>query len=140
MVSPPTRPDSALAPAVFQATGPVTGHRIAQIRRRIALGRYPVDSAALASEIAGHDGQGSAHGGSIGNAVVRMLSIAIDRLDHDAALVLQLEFVEQLAGREIAATVGTSADEVAKLRSAALLKLRSLLDDDASTAGRAVSR
>ncbi len=108
--------------------GPVSSHRIAQIRRRIRHGRYALDSLSLASEIARHDGYRQPGDGSIGAAVERLLSIAIDRLDHRAALVLQLEFVEQLAAGEIAMTVGASARELALVRSAALLKLKALLD------------
>ncbi len=110
------------------AIGPVTGHRIAQIRRRIRQGRYPLDSIALASEIALHDRNDLPTGGAVGSAVEHLLSVAIDRLDHYAVLILQLEFVEQLAAAEIAVTVRASVSEIASMRSAALLKLKGLLD------------
>ena len=134
------RPCSYRTPGAATAIGPVTAHRIRQIRRRIRLGRYPVDSVTLAAEIAGHDSGCAAYRGSVSIGVNRLLSGAIDRLDHAAAMILQLEFIEQLAVHEIAFTVGSSTDAVASARRAALLKLKMLLDGSLPTADCGASR
>ena len=55
-------------------------------------------------------------------------------------MVLQLEFIEQLAVHEIAFTVGSSTDAVASARRAALLKLKMLLDGSLPTADCGASR
>jgi DNA-directed RNA polymerase specialized sigma24 family protein len=132
MTSPLSLPCPSDAADATRAIGPVARHRIAQIRRRMRDGRYALDSLALAGEIARSDLAVSPSCGSIAPMVQQLLALAIDRLDQRDALVLQLEFVEQLAAAEIAVTVGTSASELADARKAALLGLKALLDSGAT--------
>lgn len=119
---------SPMGDAGSATIGPVMGHRIAQIRRRIRQGRYALDSRTLASEVALHERNDRLTDGVIRTKVEQMLSAAIGQLDYSAMLILQLEFVEQLTAPEIAVTVGASASALASSRQAALLKLKCLLD------------
>lgn len=128
MMPKPPLPSLSCTTDAAATIGPVAHHRITQIRRRIRDGRYAIDSMALASEICRFDRPEPIECLSLAPTVNRLLAVAIDRLEEHSALVLQLEFVEQLSAREIAATVGIDADTLAIVRSAGLLKLKALFD------------
>lgn len=116
------RSDEARDPA----SGPIGSHRLAMIRRRMAARRYPINSLAIAAELMARLTP-PANGGAI-DSVAALLADAIARLDRRAALILQLEFVEQLTPDEIVAIVESDVRTIALLRGAALLTVKAMLD------------
>lgn len=122
------RPNEA---AVF---GPVIAHRIARIRARLASGRYPLDVVTLADALVGyHDRERTVAPVarpplSVGIAVAERLAAVMRVMDGGAMLVLQLEFVEQLRGPEIAALFGTDTAVIGAVRRSALSELSTKLN------------
>lgn len=119
-------PDGASDAATF---GPVTAHRIARIRARLDSGRYPLDVVTLADALVGYHDRERALAAvarpslSVETAVAERLAAAMRAMDGGAMLVLQLEFVEQLQGAEIAALFGTDVAAIRAVRRSALNEL-----------------
>ena len=119
-------PDEATDAAMF---GPVIAHRIDRIRARLASGRYPLDVVTLADAlVAYHDRERAVAAVarpslSVETAVAERLAAAMRAMDGGAMLVLQLEFVEQLQGAEIAALFGTDVAAIGAVRRSALNEL-----------------
>ncbi len=105
--------------------GPVGADRIALVRRRIALGRYPVDGPALASELLAYRA-GPAQETS--EAAGALLATAIDQLDPALAMTLQLLYCEQLGPLGTAQVMGWHSGQVEAARQAALIRLTILLN------------
>ncbi len=109
--------------------GPVIAHRIARIRGRLASGRYPLDVVTLADALVCHHDRERAVAAvarpslAVATAVVERLAAAIRTMDVGAMLVLQLEFIEQLRGAEIAALFGTDVAAISAMRQTALTEL-----------------
>lgn len=110
------------------AVGPVTQHRLRQIRRRMALGHYPLDRFSLAAEIVAMAGHDRAGGFALQQHTTRLLAAALDQIDTRSALLLQLEFVEQLSANEISLVMDAGPTELGRLRRSALLHLSACLD------------
>lgn len=121
-----TAPDGASDAATF---GPVIAHRIARIRARLASGRYTLDVVTLADALVGCHNRERAVAAvarpslSVETAVAERLASAMRAMDGGAMLVLQLEFVEQLQGAEIAALFGTDVEAIGAVRRSALSEL-----------------
>jgi hypothetical protein len=113
-------------PAAF---GPVIAHRIARIRARLDGGRYPLDAVTLADALIGHHDRERAMAAvarpslSVETAVAERLAAAIRGMDVGAMLILQLEFIEQLQGAEIAALFATNIEAIRAVRRSALTEL-----------------
>ena len=109
--------------------GLVVAHRIARIRARLASGRYPLDVVTLADALVGYHHRERAVAAvarpslSVETAVAERLAAAIGAMDGGAMLVLQLEFVEQLQGAEIAALFDTDVAAISAVRRSALNEL-----------------
>lgn len=123
--------------AAHAPIGPVTRHRLMQIRHRLALGHYPLDPLALASEIVALAGDGRSGVHAVQQPAARLLAAAIDRIEPRSVLLLQLEFVEQLRADEIALVMDDGPATIATLRRTALLQLSTCLDEaDVATLAR----
>lgn len=119
--------------------GPVSADRIALVRRRLAIGRYPVDAQTLAAELL-RSWPGSMT--DLSHRACSFLAQAIGKLEPALAMTLQLLYCEQLGPSGSAAVLGWPPAQIDAARQAALIRLTMLLEEEASrlTLPRAASR
>lgn len=119
--------------------GPVGADRIALVRRRIAVGRYPVDTVALATELLQFWPRTS---NNLSREACRFLATAIDKLDPALAMALQLLYCEQLGPAGAAVVLGWQPAQIEAARQAGLMRLAMVLKEEASrlTLPRAASK
>lgn len=111
------------------AIGPVGADRIALVRRRIAIGRYPIDAMALAGELLRC---GPWQATEMTRQASIFLADAISRIESALAMVLQLLYCEQLGPSGTGAVLGWPQAQVETTRQAALIRLTLLLDEEAA--------
>ncbi len=101
--------------------GPVTRHRIALVRRRLARGAYPLAPRRIAEEIHAYEaGTAASHASGVAPAVIARIEAGIHALAAADAMILQLEFIEGFSPAEIAATLRAAPGAVEPARRRAL--------------------